>query len=117
MCAQELAEFTCCAGCRLLLLSAELMHGYQIMQAMSGRTGGAWHLSWGAIYPTIAQLEDEGLVMTREEGGRRLVTFTFVGRGRLEGAPRPTRRPVRRLRGCLVGACACFTASCQVQHG
>jgi DNA-binding PadR family transcriptional regulator len=60
------------------------MHGYQIMQAMRDRTDGAWHPSPGAIYPTIAQLEDEGLVTTREEGGRRLVTLTSEGRAQLE---------------------------------
>jgi DNA-binding PadR family transcriptional regulator len=60
------------------------MHGYQIMQAMSDRTGGAWHPSPGAIYPTITQLEDEALVTTKEEGGRRLVTLTDDGRAYLE---------------------------------
>ena len=68
----------------LLLLADRPMHGYQIMQAMSDRTGGAWHPSPGAIYPTIAQLEDEGLVTTKEEGGRRLVTLTDEGRTYLE---------------------------------
>ena len=53
------------------------------MHSMSDRTGGAWHPSPGAIYPTIAQLEDEGLVTTRE-GGRRLVTLTSEGRAQLE---------------------------------
>jgi len=51
----------------LLLLSGEPVHGYQIMQAMSDRAGGAWHPSLGAILPVIAQLEDVGLVTTREE--------------------------------------------------
>lgn len=68
----------------LMLLADQPMHGYQIMQAMSDRTGGAWHPSPGAIYPTIAQLEDEGLVTTKEEGGRRLVTLTAEGRAYLE---------------------------------
>jgi len=68
----------------LLVLADEPMHGYQIMQAMSDRTGGAWHPSPGAIYPTIAQLEDEGLVTTKEEGGRRSVTLTSEGRTYLE---------------------------------
>ena len=67
-----------------MLLADQPMHGYQIMQAMSDRTGGAWHPSPGAIYPTIAQLEDEGLVTTKEEGGRRLVTLTAEGRAYLE---------------------------------
>jgi DNA-binding PadR family transcriptional regulator len=68
----------------LRLLTDQPMHGYQIMQAMSDRTGGAWHPSPGAIYPTIAQLEDEGLVTTNEEGGRRLVTLTDKGRADVE---------------------------------
>jgi len=68
----------------LLLLADEPMHGYQIMQAMSDRTGGGWQPSPGAIYPTIAQLEDEGMVTTSEEGGRRLVTLTSEGRAHLE---------------------------------
>jgi len=68
----------------LLLLTDQPMHGYQIMQAMSDRTGGAWQPSPGAIYPTIAQLEDEGLVTTREEGGRRSVTLTPEGRAYVE---------------------------------
>ena len=68
----------------LLVLADQPMHGYQIMQAMRDRTGGAWRVSPGAVYPTIAQLEDEGLVTTQEEGGRRLVTLTSEGRSYLE---------------------------------
>jgi DNA-binding PadR family transcriptional regulator len=68
----------------LLVLADEPMHGYQIMQAISDRTGGAWRPSPGAVYPTIAQLEDEGLVTTQEEGGRRLVTLTSEGRTYVE---------------------------------
>jgi DNA-binding transcriptional ArsR family regulator len=60
------------------------VHGYQIMQSMSDRAGAAWHLSRGTIYRTIAQLEDKGLVMTREEGGRRLVTVTSEGRAQVD---------------------------------
>jgi DNA-binding PadR family transcriptional regulator len=68
----------------LLVLADQPMHGYQIMQAMGDRTGGAWRPSPGAVYPTIAQLEDEGLVTTQEEGGRRLVTLTPEGNAYLE---------------------------------
>lgn len=49
------------------------------MQAIAERTGDAWRPSAGAIYPTIAQLEDEGLVVTSRDGGRRLVTLTDDG--------------------------------------
>src|SRR5215211_1969877 len=68
----------------LLVLADQPMHGYQIMQAMGDRTGGAWRPSPGAVYPTIAQLEDEGLVTTQEEGGRRSVTLTSEGQAYLE---------------------------------
>ena len=101
----------------ILLLADQPMHGYQIMQAMGDRSGGAWHPSPGAIYPTIAQLEDEGLVTTREEGGRRLVTLTSEGQSYLEersarlgdpfadfaGAPnRPDlREPVHQLHAAV----------------
>ena len=82
----------------LLLLADEPMHGYQLMQAMSARTGGAWHPSPGAIYPTIAQLEDEGLVTTREEGGRRSVTLTSEGRTYLEARDWETPSRTSRIR-------------------
>lgn len=55
------------------------MHGYQLMEAMAERTNGVWRPSPGAVYPTIAQLEDEGLVRTEAEGGRKLVTLTEAG--------------------------------------
>jgi DNA-binding PadR family transcriptional regulator len=64
----------------LLLLEQEPMHGYQLMQAISDRTGGAWTPSPGAVYPTINQLEDEGLVTVTADAGRRLVTLTDDGR-------------------------------------
>jgi DNA-binding PadR family transcriptional regulator len=60
------------------------MHGYQLMQAVADRTGGGWRLSPGAVYPTIAQLEDEGLVEVTREGGRKLVTLTEAGRAHVE---------------------------------
>lgn len=67
----------------LLLLADQPMHGYQLMQAMSERTNGAWRPSPGAVYPTIDQLEDEGLATIQQEGGRRLVTLTADGRATL----------------------------------
>ncbi|MCA1822161.1 MAG: PadR family transcriptional regulator [Pseudonocardia sp.] len=68
----------------LILLAEQPMHGYQLMQAMAERTGGAWRPSPGAIYPTIAQLEDEGLVTVEVDGGRKLVSLTDAGRAYLD---------------------------------
>jgi DNA-binding PadR family transcriptional regulator len=64
----------------LLLLAEQPMHGYQLMQAIAEKTNGAWRPSPGAIYPTIAQLEDEGLVTITKDAGRKLVTLTDAGR-------------------------------------
>ncbi|MFC5263366.1 PadR family transcriptional regulator [Kribbella qitaiheensis] len=64
----------------LMLLAEEPMHGYQLMQAIADRSDGRWTPSPGAIYPTISQLEDEGLVTVIADAGRRLVTLTDSGR-------------------------------------
>jgi DNA-binding PadR family transcriptional regulator len=50
----------------LTLLAGQAMNGYQIMQAIEQRSNGAWKPSSGSIYPTLQQLEDEGLVETEE---------------------------------------------------
>src|SRR3954449_12529221 len=68
----------------LLLLTEEPMHGYQLMQAISERSGGRWTPSPGAIYPTISQLEDEGLVTVTADAGRKLVALTDAGREHVE---------------------------------
>ena len=70
----------------LALLAEEPMHGYQLMRAIGERTDGAWEPSPGAIYPTIAQLEDEGLVTVEVTGGRKLATLTDEGRAAAESA-------------------------------
>jgi DNA-binding PadR family transcriptional regulator len=59
------------------------MHGYQLMQTIADRSGGRWTPSPGAIYPTISQLEDEGLVAVTAAAGRKLVTLTDAGREHL----------------------------------
>jgi DNA-binding PadR family transcriptional regulator len=70
----------------LLLLAEQPMHGYQLMQAIGERSGGRWTPSPGAIYPTISQLEDEGLVTVTADAGRKLVTLTDAGREHLAAA-------------------------------
>jgi len=58
----------------------EPMNGYQIIQQIAERSGGAWKPSPGSVYPTVQQLEDEGLVAGTEGEGRRLLTLTDEGR-------------------------------------
>ena len=59
------------------------MHGYQLMQTIAERTGGAWRPSPGVVYPTISQLADEGLITVVTAAGRNLATLTEDGRGYL----------------------------------
>jgi DNA-binding PadR family transcriptional regulator len=60
------------------------MHGYQIIQELAGRSGGAWRPSPGSVYPTLQQLEDEGLVKAKELDGRRVFELTASGRKEAE---------------------------------
>ncbi len=46
----------------LVLLAEKPSHGYQIIQELERRSDGAWRASPGSVYPTLQQLEDEGLV-------------------------------------------------------
>jgi len=63
----------------LLLLSEEPRNGYQIMQEVQERSGGAWAPSPGSTYPALQQLEDEGLIRSQEIDGRRLFVLTDAG--------------------------------------
>jgi DNA-binding PadR family transcriptional regulator len=65
----------------LALLSEQPMHGYQMIQELSRRSGGAWTPSPGSIYPTLQMLEDEGLVTSHQsDDGKRLFELTDAGR-------------------------------------
>jgi DNA-binding PadR family transcriptional regulator len=66
-------------GAALLLLADEPRNGYQLIQEIEDRSGGVWRPSPGAVYPALAQLEDEGLVRTEERDGRRVYALTDAG--------------------------------------
>ena len=55
-------------------------HGYDVMQNLEDKTGGAWRPSPGSIYPTLQLLEDEGLVRSTERDGKRVFEITDAGR-------------------------------------
>ncbi|WP_183094817.1 PadR family transcriptional regulator [Nocardioides stalactiti] len=57
----------------------ESLNGYQVIQQITDRSGGAWRPSPGSVYPTISQLEDEGLVETEGERSRRSLQLTGAG--------------------------------------
>jgi DNA-binding PadR family transcriptional regulator len=63
----------------LTLLAEQPRHGYEIIQEITERTGGSWRPSPGSVYPTLQQLQDEGLVRTQESEGRRTMQLTEAG--------------------------------------
>ena len=63
----------------LALVAEQPRHGYEIIQEIGERSGGVWRPSPGSIYPTVSQLEDEGLVSTEKVDGRRVVQLTEQG--------------------------------------
>jgi DNA-binding PadR family transcriptional regulator len=63
----------------ITLLAESPMHGYQIIQELAERSGGAWRPSPGSIYPALQLLQDEGLVTAEESEGKRVFTLTDAG--------------------------------------
>ena len=65
----------------LALLTERPMHGYEMIQELDQRTGGAWRPSPGSVYPTLQLLEDEGLIAASSDGGRKQFALTEAGQG------------------------------------
>ena len=68
----------------LVLLAEEPQTGYGLMGEIEQRSGGAWRPSPGSVYPTLQQLEDEGLVTSGEGEGRQPYELTAEGRSYVE---------------------------------
>lgn len=57
----------------------EPINGYQVIQEIAELSHGEWRPSPGSVYPTIQQLQDEGLVESDDERGRRTIRLTDQG--------------------------------------
>lgn len=71
----------------LKLIADEPRHGYELMKALEEITGGAYSPSPGTVYPTLSQLEDEGLIAESvgegREGPRKAFAATDAGHAEL----------------------------------
>lgn len=63
----------------LSLLDEQPRHGYDLIQALSDRTGGTYTPSAGTIYPRLAKLEEEGLVTKTVDGRKTVYAITEAG--------------------------------------
>ena len=60
-------------------------HGYAVIQEIRRRSGGAFDLPEGTIYPALHRLEKSGLLSshwTTAESGRKRRIYTMTRRGR-----------------------------------
>jgi DNA-binding PadR family transcriptional regulator len=62
------------------VLAVQPMNGYQVIQQIAERSRGEWKPSPGSVYPTLQQLQDEGLIRESGEAGRRTFELTEEGR-------------------------------------
>lgn len=68
----------------LSLLAEGPSHGYDLMKAMAERSGGLYQASAGTIYPSLQQLEDEGLVVSESRDGKKVYRLTESGQRELD---------------------------------
>jgi DNA-binding PadR family transcriptional regulator len=67
----------------LSLLADGPQHGYELMKLLERRSGGIYRASAGTIYPTLQQLEDEGVVIAEAQEGKRVYKITDDGKREL----------------------------------
>ncbi|UDY23289.1 PadR family transcriptional regulator [Nocardioides sp. Kera G14] len=54
-------------------------YGYELMKRLEEKAEGRWRPSPGSVYPMLQQLEDEGLISSTEDGGRKTFVLTESG--------------------------------------
>jgi DNA-binding PadR family transcriptional regulator len=82
----------------LSMLGERPMHGYELMKQLEERSGGIYRASAGTIYPTLQQLEDEGLVTAELRDGKKTYSLTDTGRRELGDSGEAVDRIWRRAR-------------------
>jgi DNA-binding PadR family transcriptional regulator len=68
----------------LRALEAGPAHGYEIIRRLEEGSGGLWRPSAGSVYPTLQLLEEQGLLTSHEDGGKRVYELTDSGRAEAE---------------------------------
>ena len=79
----------------LAIVADEPAHGYRIIEELKRRSGGAFELPEGTVYPALHRLEGSGLLSSSwaSASGRRRRVYELTARGRraLAGARRDWR--------------------------
>jgi PadR family transcriptional regulator PadR len=71
-------------GLLLAVIDDSPAHGYAIIAELRRRSGGAFALPEGTVYPALHRLERERLIHSRwsTQGGRRRRVYQLTDRGR-----------------------------------
>jgi DNA-binding PadR family transcriptional regulator len=69
------------------------MHGYQIIQELTDRSGGAWNPGPGSVYPTLQAMEEQELVTSTMDGSKRVFSLTDKGREAAKAGEGTARTP------------------------
>ena len=76
----------------LAIVAEEPAHGYRIIESLKERSGGAFDLPEGTVYPALHRLEQSGLLTSSWASGtgrrRRVYRLTAHGRRGLAGGRR-----------------------------
>jgi DNA-binding PadR family transcriptional regulator len=82
----------------LSLISEEPRHGYDLIKALGERSGGHYAPSPGVIYPSLALLADEGLILEQPGAdSRRRFALTAEGQQLLDAEKEQVSDLVQRL--------------------
>jgi PadR family transcriptional regulator, regulatory protein PadR len=68
----------------LAALAGGPAHGYAVIEEIRRRSGGAFDLSEGTVYPVLHRLEESGLLASRwatADTGRRRRNYALTARG------------------------------------
>lgn len=96
-------------GLRLVLLQLiadQPRHGYELIRAIEERLGGRYCPSPGVVYPTLAMLEEMGLVRADapDHGGRKRYSVTPQGLEHLAEHRDTTDEQMARMQAGVDGA-------------
>jgi PadR family transcriptional regulator, regulatory protein PadR len=74
----------------LAVLAAGPLHGYAVIDELKQRSGGAFDLPEGTVYPALHRLERDGMLASawRDTSGRRRRVYRLTAKGRRELAAR-----------------------------
>lgn len=84
----------------LRILREKPMHGYEIIRTLEEHSHGIWRPSAGSVYPTLQLLEEQELVVSREENGKKV--YTLTAKGQTEAETFTTTHPWERKQRAAV---------------